>query len=171
YFLTLVGPAIKQYVGQYVEVAKLLTEQYQGFSFVVWLEDRLSALDKGWDQSIVNKAVGGFRDYFSQSTPSCKIMVSSETSSGIPTDFADTHLAKVSGADLISILPYHLRSLRNMRVIDVAHFAWMCYLIQKCPGIHFAGANTVRQYQVFHKIGGENLTALFIKRGSYEPIK
>ena len=171
YFPTLVSPTPRKYLAQYVEVAKRLCEEHGRLSFTVWLEDRLSVINNDWNTEIIREAVGIFRDYFTREIPICKLLVSSDISVGISVDFANTYLAKVNGRDLFSILPYRLRYPWSTRVLDVVHFTWMCYLAQKCPGIHLAGANNKRHYQIFRsKVAGKDLTVLLFKLGSEEAI-
>ncbi len=164
YFPTLVSPTPRAYLTRYVEVAKQLRKKYEEFTFVVWLEDRLSVINNNWDTNNIREGIKSFQSHFIKEDPECSLLVSSEISSGIPTDFADRYLSKVKGTDLISILPYRLRYPWSTRVLDVAHFAWMCYLAQRCPGIHFVGASNKRHYQIFRsKVAGKDLTVLLFK--------
>ena len=168
YFPTLVNPEPRQYLTLYTNVAKRLCEE--GLIFEVWLDDRLSVINNDWNGSVIEEAVSAFRDFFLRETPSCHILVSSQVSLGIPLDFAASYLTKVTGADLISILPYRRRYPWSTRVLDVAHFAWMCYLAQRCPGIHLAGASNKRTYQIFRQVGGKDLNVLLFQLGSEKAI-
>jgi hypothetical protein len=171
YFSTLVSMCPREYLLHYVEVAKRLQKECGELTFTVWLDDRLSVINNDWHTGNIQKGVDIFRDYFIGKDPNCNLLVSSQVSAGIPLDFANSYLSKVTGGDLISILPYRLRYPWSTRIIDVAHFAWMCYLAQRCPGIHFAGANNKRHYQIFRsKVAGKGLTVLLFKLGSEKPV-
>jgi hypothetical protein len=164
YFLTLVSPDIKQYLWRYVEIITYLRKECNGLNFLVWLEDQLSVMKDGRNEQEIKASIEAYRNFFSQAIQDSKILVSSEVSNGIPIEFANTHLAKLTGNDLLSLLPYYYRNPKSTSVLDIVHFAWMCYLIQKCPGIHLTGANTNRQYQLYHRISGGNMTALLVER-------
>lgn len=164
FFLTLVNPEIKKYMAKYAEVIKHLQEKHAGFNPIIWLEDRLSVIKNGWDIEKINASVSIYQDYFTQAIPKSMILLGSKVSSGIPLDFTNMHLAKLTGNDLLNLLPYYYRNPRSTSVLDVIHFAWMCYLIKKFPGIHLAGANTNRQYQLYHKFSNGNVTGLLIAR-------
>lgn len=169
YFPTLVMPQPREYLRGYVQIAGRLRQEY-GLDLYILLEDRLSVIKHGWDLTAIRRSVKVFRDYFQRLEPSCTVLVSSEMSAGIPRQFARQHLAKVSGDDLFSILPWRMRGPAATRILDVAHFAWMCYISRACPGIHLVGANNKRHYQIFRsRVAGERLTALLFALGSEQP--
>ena len=164
YFLTLVNPTIKGYLTRYIQIAKQFREDCPELEFAVWLDDRLSVIKTAWDTESIKKSVEIFRDYSLREAPWCKLMISAEISPGIPIKFANEHLTEVTGRDLLSILPHYQRHPDTLTVLNVIHFAWMHYLLHKFPGIHLAGENTNRQYEIFRKAGEKRITAVLIKR-------
>jgi hypothetical protein len=169
FFPTLVYSEIREYLQTYSRVLSGLKEL--GFQPTIWLEDRLSVINNGWNIANIKSGTILLRDFFQIQVPDCEVITSSEVSNGISTDFAEKQLSKVTGSDLISILPYRSRYPWSTRVIDVVHFAWMCYLSKQCPGIHLAGSNNKRHYQIFRsKVAGRDLTALLFKLGSEKTL-
>ncbi|MBU1992369.1 hypothetical protein KKG51_01560 [Patescibacteria group bacterium] len=165
-FSTFVGIKPKEYLKQYVDVAKILCEPPCGLQFVVWLEDTLTILKNGWDALMAQKAVNAYRTFFRKEFPDSQVLLSSEVSPvGIPQSFAEK-LSAITVEEFLSALPFHLRNPMFVKTLDVVHFAWNCYLLHRLPGVYLSGINNKRHFQLFRKVSGQQITAMLLPLGS-----
>ena len=165
-FSTFVGVKPKEYLKQYVEVAKILCEPSNKLRFVVWLEDTLTILKNGWNASTAQQAVDAFKAFFSKEFSECQMILSSEIAPlGIPQSFAEK-LSAITTEEFLSALPFHLRNPMFIKTLDVVHFAWNSYLLHRLPGVYLAGINNKRHFQLFRKVVGTEVTAILLPFGS-----
>lgn len=162
-FSTLVSLHPKTYLNQYIEIARILCKENTGLCFTVWLEDTFTALKKRWSKATTLKAVNAYQTFFTNEFPRLQLLVSSEIAPlGIPRSFAEEKLSSITGKEFLSVMPFHLRHPMFVKVLDVVHFAWNCYVLYRYPGIYLAGINNKRHFQLFRKIIGENITAVLV---------
>ena len=165
-FSTFVGIKPKEYLKQYVEVAKILYEPSNKLRFVVWLEDTLTILKNGWNASTAQQAVDAFKAFFSKEFSECQTILSSEIAPiGIPQSFAEK-LSVITTEEFLSALPFHLRNPMFVKTLDVVHFVWNCYILYRLPGVHLAGITNKRHFQLFRKVVGTKVTAILLPLGS-----
>ena len=165
-FSTFVGVKPKEYLKQYVEVAKILCEPSNKLRFVVWLEDTLTILKNGWNASTAQQAVDAFKAFFSKEFSECQMILSSEIAPiGIPQSFAEK-LSVITTEEFLSALPFHLRNPMFVKTLDVVHFVWNCYILYRLPGVHLAGITNKRHFQLFRKVVGTKVTAILLPLGS-----
>ena len=165
-FSTFVGIKPKEYLKQYVEVAKILYEPSNKLRFVVWLEDTLTILKNGWNASTAQQAVDAFKAFFSKEFSECQTILSSEIAPiGIPQSFAEK-LSVITTEEFLSALPFHLRNPMFVKTLDVVHFVWNCYVLYRLPGVHLAGITNKRHFQLFRKVVGTKVTAILLPLGS-----
>ena len=165
-FSTFVGLNPKEYLKQYVEVAKILCEPHRGPHFLVWLEDTLTVLKNGWDTSMAQKAVDAYKAFFRKEFPDSHVLLSSEVAPiGIPQSFAEK-LSVITTEEFLSALPFHLRNPMFVKTLDVIHFAWNCYILHRLPGVYLVGVNNKRHFQLFRKVVGQQVTAILLPLGS-----
>jgi hypothetical protein len=165
-FSTLLGIKPKEYLKQYVEVAKILCTSSDKLKFVVWLEDALTVLKNDWDISTIQQAVNTYRAFFYDEFPECQILLSSEIAPvGIPQSFADK-LSAITTEDFLSVLPFHRRNPMFVKTIDMIHFVWQCYVLYRLPGVHLACITQKRHFQLFRKVSGQQITAILLPIGS-----
>lgn len=165
-FSTFVGIKPKEYLKQYVEVAKILCEPFRELQFVVWLEDTLTVLKNGWDASMTQKAVDAYRAFFRKEFPDSQVLLSSEVAPiGIPQSFTEK-LFVITAEEFLSALPFHLRNPMFVKTLDIVHFVWNCYLLYKLPGVYLAGINNKRHFQLFRKVSDQKITAILLPLGS-----
>lgn len=171
-FSTLLGLHPKEYLNQYTAVARSLCNTNRELNFVVWLEDTLARLMGGWEDSIVQQAVEAYQHFFKQEQPVIQIFISSQVAPcGLPVEFVEEKLHLVNTETLLSMMPFHLRKPMFIKVFDVIHFAWNCYLLYRYPCIHLAGINNKRHFQVFRKVVGQHLTAILLPLGSEDLLQ
>lgn len=165
-FSTFVGLKPKEYLKQYVEVAKILYESPNKLRFVVWIEDTLTILKNGWDVSTAQQAVNAYKAFFSKEFPECQMILSGEMAPvGIPQSFAEK-LSAITTEEFLSALPFHLRNPMFVKTLDIVHFIWNCYLLYRLPGVYLAGVNNKRHFQLFRKVVGQQVTAILLPLGS-----
>lgn len=166
-FSTFVGLKPKEYLRQYVEVAKILCgHSTDRMRFVVWLEDTLTILKNDWDVPTAQQAVSAFKTFFAKEFSKCQIMLSSEIAPvGIPQCFAKK-LSAITTEEFLSALPFHLRNPMFVKTLDIIHFAWNCYVLYRLPGVHLAGITNKRHFQLFRKVVGTKVTAVLLPLGS-----
>ena len=171
YFSTFISIRPKEYLKQYVEVAKVLCKSSKELKFVVWLEDTLSILKNGWDVSTAQQAVNAFKTFFLKEFPGCQMMLSSGIAPrGISQDFAEK-ISAITTEEFLSALPFHLRKPMFIKILDIVHFVWNCYVLYRLPGIHLAGITNKRHFQLFRKVVGKKVTAILLPLGSEAPLK
>lgn len=169
-FSTFVSPIFKEYLKQYVEVMKILYQSSCDLSLVTWLEDTMSILKNDWQISEAQRAIGVYTNFFSQELPYCRIMLSSQAAPmGIPQDFIQK-LTCVNIEEFLSILPFHLRSPIFVKVLDIVHFSWNCYILNRLSGVYLVGVNNKRHFQLFRKVVGSKITAILLPIGSEEDL-
>ncbi|MBU4010419.1 MAG: hypothetical protein KJ882_06605 [Proteobacteria bacterium] len=160
-FSTLVNLQPKLYLEHYIDIAHSLCNNETQLSFTVWLEDRFSALKNKWDEITIQESLEAYRQFFIKEFPQTQILVSSEVvANGIPLDFAEEKFDSIDGEEFLSLIPFHLRNPMLIKVLDVVHFAWNCYVIYRYPGLYLTSINNKRHFQVFRKIVGKDLTVL-----------
>lgn len=165
-FSTFMGLKPKEYLGQYVEVAKILCKSSNELRFVVWIEDILTILENDWDASTAQQAVNAYKTFFSEELPESKMMISSEIAPiGIPQGFSEK-LSVITTEEFLSVLPFHLRNPMFVKTLDIVHFVWNCYLLHRFPGVYLAGINNKRHFQLFRKVVGQQITAILLPLGS-----
>ena len=165
-FSTFVGIKPKEYLKQYVEVAKILCVPSNKLRFVVWIEDTLTILKNGWNASTAQQAVDAFKAFFSKEFSECQMILSSEIAPiGIPQSFAEK-LSVITTEEFLSALPFHLRNPMFVKTLDVVHFVWNCYILYRLPGVHLAGITNKRHFQLFRKVVGTKVTAILLPLGS-----
>ena len=165
-FSTFVNLKPKEYLKQYVEVAKILCGPSKKLRFVVWLEDTLTILKNGWDTSTIQHAVDVYKAFFLEGFPESQVLISSEvTPVGIPQSFTEK-LSTITSKEFLSVLPFHLRNPMFIKTLDIVHFAWNCYLLHRMPGIYLAGITNKRHFQLFRKVIGQQITAILLPLGS-----
>ncbi|MBU0723323.1 MAG: hypothetical protein ABIH87_01135 [bacterium] len=161
-FSTFVGIKPKEYLKQYVNVAKILCKPPCKLQFVVWLEDTLTVLKNGWDTSMAQKAVGAYRAFFQKDFSDSQVLLSSEVAPiGIPQSFTEK-LSAITTEEFLSVLPFHLRNPMFIKTLDIVHFTWNCYLLHQLPGVYLAGINNKRHFQLFRKVSGQQITAILL---------
>jgi hypothetical protein len=164
-FSTFVGIKPKEYLKQYVEVAKILCGPLSELRFIVWLEDTLTILKNDWNISTAQQAVNTYKAFFSKEFPECQILLSSEIAPiGIPQGFAE-RLSAITTEEFLSVLPFHLRNPSFVRIFDLVHFAWNCYVVYRLPGVYLAGINNKHHFQLFRKIVGKQISVLLLPLG------
>jgi len=165
-FSTLLGSKPKAYLRQYIEVARILCKPSSGLRFVVWLEDTLTTLKNGWSASTTRDSVEAYKTFFDREFPECQIMLSSEVASvGVPQSFAEKFSA-ITVEEFLSALPFHLRNPMFVKTLDVVHFVWNCYVLDRLQGVHLAGITNKRHFQLFRKVVGTQVTAILLPLGS-----
>jgi hypothetical protein len=171
-FASLLSISLKTYVFDYIEVVKFLYKRNEGLIFTVWLEDRLSLLKNGWNWEIINHLTNSYSEFFRNQFPRVKILKSSEVlPDGIPRDFVIKKMSSIRINTVQSFLPFHLRDLTFIRVYDVIHFIYMCYLLFRYPAIYLTGINTKHHFQVYRKILNASISVIFLPLGSEKVIK
>lgn len=165
-FSTFVGIKPKEYLKQYIDVAKILCGSSCGLQFVVWLEDTLTVLKNGWNASMAQKAADAYGAFFRKEFPDSQVLLSSEVAPiGIPQSFAEK-LSAITAEEFLSALPFHLRNPMFVKTLDVVHFAWNCYLLHRLPGVYLAGINNKQHFQLFRKVSDQKITAILLPLGS-----
>lgn len=165
-FSTLLGTKPKAYLRQYIEVAKILCKPSGGLRFVVWLEDTLTTLKNGWSASTTRDSVEAYKTFFDKEFPECQIILSSEIAPvGIPRSFAEK-FSVITTEEFLSALPFHLRNPMFVKTLDVVHFVWNCYVLDRLQGVHLAGITNKRHFQLFRKVVGTQVTAILLPLGS-----
>ncbi len=166
YFSTLVGIRPKEYLKQYVEVAKTLCEPSSALQFTILLEDSLTPLKNDWDLLTLKKSINLYKAFFQKMFPGSRILLSSEIAPiGVPKNFAEK-LTTVATKDFLSLLPFHLQNPMFVKILDIVHCVWNCYLLYRSPGIHLVGVNNKRHFQLFRKIVESKLTVVLLPLGS-----
>lgn len=164
-FSTFVGSKPKEYLKQYVEVAKVLCVSSERLRFVVWLEDTLTIFKNSWNASTTRQAMNAYKAFFTKEFPECQIMLSSEiTPVGVPRSFTEK-LSAITTEEFLSVLPFHLRNSMFVKTLDVIHFVWNCYILYRLQGVHLAGINNKRHFQLFRKVVGKQVTAILLPLG------
>ena len=166
YFSTMVGIKPKEYLKQYIGVAKVLCNSSSKLKFVLWFEDSLTCLKKDWGILIIQQAINSYKKFFEKNFSESQILLSSEIiPRGIPQSFAE-NISEIMINELLSILPFHLRNPKFVKIFDLVHFVWNSYLFYRLPGIYLVGINNKRHFQLFRKIIRQKLTAVFLPLGS-----
>lgn len=165
-FSTFIGLKLKEYLKQYVEVAKVLCTSSESLKFIVWLEDTLTILKNDWNTSTVRQSIDAYKTFFTKEFPECQTMLSSEIAPvGVPQSFAEK-LSAITTEEFLSALPFHLRNPMFVKTLDVVHFVWNCYVLDRLQGVHLAGINNKRHFQLFRKVVGTQVTAILLPLGS-----
>jgi hypothetical protein len=171
-FATLLSFSIKGYIFDYIEIAKFLSERNEELTFTVWLEDRLSLLKNNWNWEIITHLTNSYSKFFKDQFPRVKILKSSEVlPRGIPRSFVIKKMSSIRVDTVQSFLPFHLRNLTFIRVYDIIHFVYMCYLLFQYPAIYLTGINTKHHFQIYRKILNVPISVIFLPLGSEKVIK
>jgi len=166
YFSTLLSAKPKEYLKQYIDVARCLCKPANNLEFVVWLEDTLTTLKNDWDDSTIQEAIDAYQFSFTREFPECQIMLSSKVIPiGIPQGFVK-ELSAITIEEFLSVLPFHLRNPMFVKTLDIVHFVCNCYLLHRLTGIHLGGINNKRHFQLFRKVVGSQVTAILLPLGS-----
>jgi len=162
YFLTLIGLKPKKYLYQYTEVVKILSGILSNSRFIVWLEDTLTILKNNWDDLTMQKSIEKYKNFLNKKGLKHKILLSSKVAPiGIPREFIEK-LKKITFNEFLSVIPFHRRSPILIKVMDIVHFIWNCYVLYRLPGIHLGGINNKRHFQLFRKIIGQQITVILL---------
>lgn len=165
-FSTLLGTKPKAYFRQYIEVGRILCKSSSGLGFTVWLEDTLTTLKNSWSVSTTRESVEAYKTFFDKEFPGCQIMLSSEIAPvGVPQSFAEKFSA-ITTEEFLSALPFHLRNPMFVKTLDVVHFVWNCYVLDRLQGVHLAGITNKRHFQLFRKVVGTQVTVILLPLGS-----
>jgi hypothetical protein len=171
-FASLLSFSLKAYIFDYIEVAKFLCKRNEGLTFTVWLEDRLSLLKNNWNWEIITYLTNSYSKFFKDQFPKVKILKSSEAlPDGIPRSFVVKKMSSIGINTIQSFLPFHLRDLTFIRVLDVIHFVYMAYLLFRHPAIYLTGINTKHHFQIYRKILNVPISVIFLPLGSEKIIK
>ena len=169
-FSTFVSERLKEYLKQYLKIGKALCELSHDLQFIVWLEDTLTALKNSWEAFTTQQAVNVYRGFFLKEFPESQVLLSSEIAPlGIPQSFTEK-LSCITIEEFLSVLPFHLRNLMFVKTLDVIHFAWNCYILHRLPGVYLAGINNKRNFQLFRKVVGSQITVILLPLGSEKII-
>ena len=172
WFSTLVFQRPKAYLSQYADIVNDLLALNNDLSFNVWLEDRYSEIAFNYTPDEKKVSVKAYETFFRSTCPSAKIMVCSESGiDGVPMEFAVEKFSLISAEEFLSALPFHKRQPISVKVLDVVHFAWNCYIMHHCPGIHLAGTSSKRHFQLFRKVLGKQVSVILVPMGSAEFAK
>lgn len=171
-FSTFLSLQPKIYLRNYIDIAKTLCTENPDLYFTVWFEDRLSVLKNDWDTEIVTKALDIYYKFFKSRISQVQFLRSTQVApDGIPMSFAVEKFSSLKGKDFLSIMPFHLRHPNLIRVFDLVHFAWNCYILYRYSAIYLAGINTKYHFQLFRKVLGIPITVILVPLGPESFIK
>jgi hypothetical protein len=161
-FSTFVSLHPKAYIKQYIDIGYTLCTKETGLIFTVWLEDTIPAFKNRWDRKTTNEAVKAYQIRFAEEAQEYLLVSSEVIPHGIPRSFAEEKFSNISGEEFLSVMPFHLRQPRFVRILDIIHFAWNCYVIYRYPGVYLAGISNKRHFQLFRKVIGKDFTVLLV---------